>query len=274
MGLQRVGHAGTLDPPATGLLVILAGRATRLARFVGMLPKRYTGVIALGRETSTDDATGQLVGEPDDSWQACLPEELAAALRNVQGRTHQVPPAVSAKKVDGVRSYRRVRRGESPELRPAHVVIDRLRCDWFDRKQGEIHVDVLCSSGTYVRAIARDVGRELGTKAHLKVLRRTEIGAWNVDDAMTIGNRESATGNRTDFPLPIADSRSFRPLSEAVAHLPAIILPADEARRFSLGQKIPVTAEEGAVAVFDAGDLLGVAKLKDGILHPDVVLSG
>lgn len=262
--LQRVGHAGTLDPAATGLLVILAGRATRLARFVSMTPKRYTGVIRFGTETSTDDATGEPVGDADDSWRGRLPPEIDAALRNVQARTHQVPPAVSAKKVKGVRAYKRVRRGETPEMAPSHVVIDRLLCEFFDRKVGEVRVDVLCSSGTYVRAIARDVGRELGTKAHLASLRRTEIGPWKVADAMTI---DALADNEQP-------SRAFRPMSEAVAHLPAVILPADEAKRFTLGQKIPVTAQEGAVAVFDVGDLIGVADLRDGILHPDVVLSG
>jgi tRNA pseudouridine55 synthase len=231
------------------------------------MPKRYSGVIRFGMETDTDDAAGAQVGEADESWRPLLQPELEAALRNVQARTHQVPPAVSAKKVDGVRAYRRARRGETPELEPARVVIERLRCEWFDRAQGEVHIDVVCSSGTYIRAIARDVGRELGTKAHLASLRRTEIGAWKVDDAVTIGERGTGNGERTDLRL--------RPMSEAVALLPAVILPADEAKRFAQGQKIPVTGLEGPhVAVFDVGDLIGVAELKDGVLHPDVVLSG
>lgn len=265
LGESRVGHAGTLDPPATGLLVVLVGRATRLGRFVLDLPKRYSGVIRLGRETTTDDATGETVGETDDAWRARLPVEIEAALRNVQARTHQVPPAVSAKKVGGVRSYRRAARGEQPVLEPASVVIDRLRCEWFDRNAGEVHVDVVCSSGTYVRAIARDVGRELASKAHLASLRRTEIGAWKADDGLKV---------TADSRLLTVDRKQFRPMSEAVAHLPAVILPAEEARRFTLGQKIPAAAAEGSVAVFSASELLGVARLEDGVLHPDVVLSG
>jgi tRNA pseudouridine55 synthase len=242
--------------------VILAGRATRLARFVSLMPKRYSGVIRFGMETDTDDAAGAQVGDADESWRPLLQPELEAALRNVQARTHQVPPAVSAKKVDGVRSYRLARRGEAPALEPARVVIERLRCEWFDRAQGEVHVDVVCSSGTYIRAIARDVGRELGTKAHLASLRRTEIGAWKADDAVKLGELGTANGER------------LRPMSEAVALLPAVILPADEARRFCLGQKIPVTAIEGPhVAVFDVSDLIGVAELQDGVLKPDVVLA-
>jgi len=263
LGIKRVGHAGTLDPPATGLLVVLVGRATRLARFVSLMPKRYAGTIRLGSETSTDDAAGEIVGEPDDSWQARLPPEIDAALRNVQTQTEQLPPAVSAKKVDGVRAYRVARRGETPALKPARVVIERLRCEWYDRKTGEIHVDVVCSSGTYVRAIARDVGRELGSKAHLSSLRRTETGSWNVEQAVGLDALE-----------PSALSLRLRPMREAVSHLPAVILPAEEAKRFSLGQKIPVAAPTGAVAVFDAADLLGVAEQSDGVLHPDVVLAG
>src|SRR5205814_2045207 len=123
------------------------------------------------------------------------------------------------------------RRGETPALEPARVVIDRLRCEWFDRQAGEIHVDVICSSGTYVRAIARDVGRELGSKAHLASLRRTEIGPWKAAAAVLLSN---------------ADSTAMRAMPEALAHLPAVILPAEEARRFALGQKIPAAAPDGA----------------------------
>ena len=263
LGIRRVGHAGTLDPPATGLLVVLVGRATRLARFVSLMPKRYAGTIKLGSETTTDDAAGDMVGERDDSWQARLPPEIDAALRNVQTQTEQMPPAVSAKKVDGVRAYRVARRGETPALKPAKVVIDRLRCEWYDRKTGEIHVDVVCSSGTYVRAIARDVGRELGSKAHLSALRRTEIGRWKVEQ-----------GTALEALDPAALSLQLLPMREAVSHLPAVILPAEEAKRFALGQRIPASAPMGAVAVFDVADLLGVAELTDGVLHPEVVLVG
>ncbi|HEY2804585.1 MAG TPA: tRNA pseudouridine(55) synthase TruB [Gemmatimonadales bacterium] len=265
LGEGRVGHAGTLDPPATGLLVVLTGRATRLAQFVSMLPKRYSGVVRFGTETSTDDATGAVVGESDDSWRGRLQPELDAALRNVQGRTRQMPPAVSAKKIGGERAYRQVRRGEKPALEPASVVIERLRCEWFDRQSGEVHVDVVCSSGTYVRAIARDVGRELGTKAHLASLRRTEIGSWKVDDSLPL---------TVDGPPLTVDGKHFRPMSEAVAHLPAVLLPAEEAKRFTQGRKIPSPLPDGPVAVFSAAELLGVAKQSLGLLHPDVVLIG
>lgn len=241
----------------------MVGRATRLARFVSLLPKRYAGTIKLGSETNTDDATGDVVGDQDDTWQARLPPEIDAALRNVQTQTLQMPPAVSAKKVDGVRAYRVARRGETPALKPAKVTIERLRCEWYDRKTGEIHVDVVCSSGTYVRSIARDVGRELGSKAHLSALRRTEIGQWKVEQAVTMEAIEPATL-----------SLRLLPMREAVSHLPAVILPAEEARRFVLGQKIPAAAPVGSVAVFDVADLLGVAELSDGVLHPEVVLVG
>lgn len=283
LGNRRVGHAGTLDPPATGLLVVLVGRATRLARFIGLLPKRYAGVIRFGMETSTDDATGVLVGDTDDTWKARLPEEINAALRNVQARTHQTPPAVSAKKVDGERAYRMARRGETPLLEPAAVVIDRLRCDWFDRPQGEVHVDVICSSGTYVRAIARDVGRELASKAHLASLRRTEIGPWKVEAALTLDALADSQRLTADDTAPASavsrepsafSAPAMRSMREAVAHLPAVILPAEDARRFITGQKMPSEAPDGPVAVFDVADLLGVARQEAGVLHPDVVLVG
>jgi tRNA pseudouridine55 synthase len=263
LGIARVGHAGTLDPPATGLMVVLIGRATRLARFVGLLPKGYLGTIRFGTETTTDDAEGEAIGAGDATWRTTTRLELEAALREVAARTEQLPPRVSAKKVDGVRAWRRVRRGEEPALSPAAVRIHELALGRFDAEAGEADITVRCSSGTYVRAIARDVGRALGTQAHLKRLRRTAIGPWTVEEALPLAalTAESA-------------AQHLRPMREAVAHLPAVILPAEESRRFASGQRIPAQAPPGPVAVFGSDDLVGVADLQDGILHPDVVLVG
>lgn len=263
LGEQRVGHAGTLDPPATGLLVVLVGRATRLARFVGMLPKAYAATLRFGWETSTDDATGTVSGDVDAAWRGLDAARVTAAFAQVQQQPLQVPPPVSAKKVDGERAYHRVRRGEIPELDGAPVVIHDWRLLECDLEQGVVSFEVLCSSGTYVRAIARDVGRTLGTRAHLLALRRTAIGDWSVADAAPL-----------DRLTPEHAEGLLRPMSEAVQHLPAVILPHAEAARLCQGQRIEAGGyASGAVAVFDAGGLIAVAESRAGVLHPDVVLA-
>ena len=259
---RRVGHAGTLDPPASGLLVVLAGRATRLARFVGMLPKVYAGTLRFGWETSTDDATGRVADDLDHGWRDLDPAAIAAAFAQVQQQPLQVPPAVSAKKVDGERAYRRVRRGEVPDLVGVPVLIHDWRLLECDLDQGIVSFEVVCSSGTYVRAVARDVGRTLGTRAHLLALRRTAIGDWTVEDAAPL---DALAPGRADTLL--------RPMAEAVQHLPAVILPHAEAARLCQGQRIEAGGyASGAVAVFDASGLIAVAESRAGVLHPEVVL--
>ncbi|MFI5280411.1 MAG: tRNA pseudouridine(55) synthase TruB [Gemmatimonadales bacterium] len=267
LDISRVGHAGTLDPPATGLLVILVGRATRLARFVGLLRKRYTGTIRFGSETTTGDAEGEVVGERDESWRTKTRADVERALADVKAQEEQLPPPVSAKKVEGVRAYRRVRRGEMPVMKPVHVTIYEMQLASYDAATGEAAIEVECSSGTYIRSIARDVGRVLGTRAHLAMLRRTMIGPWKVEDAQQLRD--------VDAGLFAVRPETVRPMREAIAHLPAVILSADDARKLATGQKIPAPKDQaGPAAVFDAEGLIGVANVEDGLLHPDVVLVG
>jgi tRNA pseudouridine55 synthase len=185
----------------------------------------------------------------------------------VQGQEEQMPPPVSAKKVDGVRAYRRVRRGETPVMKPAHVTIFSLELSAFSPSAGEAVIEVECSSGTYIRSIARDVGRVLGTRAHLSSLRRTAIGPWKVEEAQQLGD--------VDAGLFAVKPEIVRPMREAVAHLPAVILSADDAKKLATGQKIAAPGETtGPAAVFDSAGLIGVANVEDGLLHPDVVLVG
>jgi tRNA pseudouridine(55) synthase len=260
---RRVGHAGTLDPPASGLLVVLVGRATRLARFVAMLPKRYGGTIRFGWETATDDAAGEPVGERDDSWRGRSAGEVEAALARVAARTEQMPPAVSAKKVAGRRAYRLARRGAVPPLSPAPIAIHALTLQRFDAATGLVEIAVECSSGTYVRAVARDVGRELGSRAHLAALRRTAIGRWRVEDAVTV---EHLGGSAFD-------AAWLRPMTEAVAHLPSFEVGPQAATRFRHGQPIEASGpRDGFAGVYHAGVLLGVAERRDACYHPAVGL--
>jgi tRNA pseudouridine55 synthase len=243
------------------------GRATRLARFVGLLRKRYTGTIRFGSETTTGDAEGEVVGELDESWRTKTRADIERALAEVKGQEEQMPPPVSAKKVEGVRAYRRVRRGEMPVMKPVRVTIFELRLASYDASTGEAAIEVECSSGTYIRSIARDAGRVLGTRAHLSALRRTAIGPWGVEQAQQLRD--------IDAGLFAVRPEIIRPMREAVAHLPAVILSADDAKRLATGQKIKAPEDTtGPAAVFDAAGLIGVANAQDGLLHPDVVLVG
>lgn len=256
-----MGHAGTLDPGATGLLVILVGRATRLARFVALLPKRYVGTVRFGVETTTDDADGEPVGGRDEGWRGRTPAEVAEALATVAAQPSQVPPPVSAKKVAGERAYRRVRRGERPEMRAVPAAVYEARVSAYDASAGEAVIEVACGAGTYLRAIARDVGRALGTRAHLSALRRVAIGRWRVEQAL--GLDALALG---DVPL--------QPMREAVAHLPVLDLGPDDARLLRHGRKIAATAgHDGPVAAVAAGKLIAVVELRDGCYVPLVGLA-
>ena len=185
-GQRRVGHAGTLDPMATGVLVVGLGHATRLLRFVQGQPKTYEATIRLGQGTLTDDAEGEIISAPGWQWDE---DALREAMRALTGPIQQVPSAVSAIRVDGVRSYARVRGGEDVTLAARPVVIDAFVLINGARPLPpvvDIDVRVRCSSGTYVRALARDLGERLGTAGHLTALRRTQIGGIGLEDCSAL----------------------------------------------------------------------------------------
>ncbi|MFZ5624686.1 MAG: tRNA pseudouridine(55) synthase TruB, partial [Gemmatimonadota bacterium] len=184
LGERSVGHTGTLDPFATGLLVVLVGRATRLARFVERRSKTYLATARLGVRTDTDDATGRVIDDAGRAPGTVSRDEVAAALAALTGTCAQRPPAYSAKKVQGERSYRLARRGAAPELAAVEVTVERLELAAFDPPH--VTFRAVVSAGTYVRAIGRDLGERLGTGAHLTALRREAIGDLRVEDAVPL----------------------------------------------------------------------------------------
>jgi tRNA pseudouridine55 synthase len=179
-GERSIGHLGTLDPFATGLLVLLIGHSTRLATFIDTEPKVYRATIRFGSETDTDDCTGTAIRE------AALPTSSAthAAIPALTGKIKQVPPAFSAKSVDGVRAYDAARRGEALDLQPADVEV--FGWDVNAERELEIDVTITCGTGTYIRALARDLGRMTDSAAHLTALRRIRSGPFDVGDAATL----------------------------------------------------------------------------------------
>lgn len=190
-GTRKVGHAGTLDPMATGVLVLGVNRATRLLGHLMLTEKGYLATIRLGATTSTDDAEGEpLVAADPASVAALVDDQIRASLSRFEGEIDQIPSAVSAIKVDGKRAYQRVRDGEQVELAPRRVTVHELRVDEI-RRPGDVpavDVDVLvrCSSGTYIRSLARDLGAGLGVGGHLTALRRTAVGPFTLEQAATL----------------------------------------------------------------------------------------
>ncbi|MDH4353173.1 MAG: tRNA pseudouridine(55) synthase TruB, partial [Actinomycetota bacterium] len=190
-GTRKVGHAGTLDPMATGVLVVGLGRATRLLGFLAAGDKDYRATIRLGEATVTDDAQGEVTAVV--SARGVGEREVREAVRGFVGVIQQVPSAVSAVKVDGERSYRRVRAGQDVQLAAREVTVARfdvLGVDRPDPARLDVEVEVSCSTGTYVRALARDVGAVLGVGGHLTALRRTRVGGFGVDEAATLDELE------------------------------------------------------------------------------------
>ena len=255
---RKVGHAGTLDPMATGLLLLGIGRATRFLTYLVGADKTYEATVRLGAETTTEDADGQIVAARGCRI-ADLPEaRLQEVLTALSGPIQQVPSAVSAIKVDGVRAYQRVRDGQDVELQARPVTIHELRLTAEPRKAiveadgtlsdspnsavQAVDIDILvsCSSGTYVRALARDLGRELGCGAHLTALRRTAVGPFDIDEAHTLADLSAQV--ETDASSPEPHGVTTLPLEEVGRRcFEQLALTEGEARALRYGQ--PLDAE-------------------------------
>src|SRR5215472_3977404 len=236
-GTKRVGHAGTLDPMATGVLVIGIEKATRLLGHLALTEKAYAATIRLGQSTVTDDADGEVLPHAGSAVRASdVPiEALRAAIVGLTGEIEQVPPKVSAIKVNGQRAYHLTRTGAAPELKARTVTVWRLEL-LAVRPAGDlldVDVDVICSSGTYIRAIARDLGATLGTGGHLTALRRTRVGPYTIDEARTLDE--------------LAEHFDYIPLAKAAAEaFPAVRL--DERETWLLSHGVSLAAPWRAAA--------------------------
>lgn len=251
IGIRKVGHAGTLDPMATGLLVMGVGRATRLLRFLGDMDKEYEGTARLGEETDTLDAEGETVRTaPVEVSEA----EVAAAMTGLTGEFRQRPPAYSAVKVGGRRLHREARAGRPLEAQPRTVRVDTFEVRGFDGRDVEFRAVV--SGGTYVRSLAADLGRRLGTGAHLVRLVRIRIGPFRLEDAS-----------------PPDASEALLPVERAVAHLPRMELTEDEAEAARHGRPLGPPDGPGFHAAVDPdGRLVGVFRDCGTRACPEVVL--
>jgi tRNA pseudouridine55 synthase len=255
LGVRRVGHAGTLDPFASGLLLVLVGRATRLSRFLVGMDKSYDGEIVLGIETTTHDVAGTVV-QRDEGWRGLDDDRVREGMAGLVGTIEQVPPVFSAKHVDGQRAYRLARRGDAPELAPEQVTVSQFA---LTARQGQrVAFETEVGSGTYVRALARDLGRRLGCGAYLGTLRRSAIGPFHVDDAVSMAD---------------VDVTRVRTPLDAVQHLARIDVDASQRDLVVHGRALEVpSGATGNVAVVYEGRLVAVATGAGDVLKPRVVL--
>ena len=257
LGTRRVGHGGTLDPFASGLLVMLVGRATRLAPYVVGLSKRYEGTIRLGVVTDSDDRTGS-VEATHDGWREIETARIEAAMSTLTGRIVQRPPVYSARKRDGERAYRMARRGQPVTLEAREVEVRVFSLT--SHAGSEVRFEAEVGSGTYIRSLARDLGEALGCGAHLEELRRTAVGPFAVTDAERLDTEAGA-------------SLTVRPPRDAVPHLPARELSADEYQAVRHGR--PIACDEataGPTALVSGERLAAIAEPEGEVLRPKVVL--
>jgi tRNA pseudouridine55 synthase len=243
-GTRKVGHAGTLDPMATGVLVLGIGRATRLLGYVMSGSKTYSATVRLGESRTTDDAEGEVTGGADPSGLA--ESAITAALGAFHGTIMQRPSAVSAIKVGGKRAYARVRAGEDVELAAREVTIEDLFLGTIERRDGFVDLDiqVTCGSGTYIRAIARDLGEALGVGGHLTALRRDAVGPFTIEGAATLAELTERFGV-----LPLADA--------ARALFPSIDADPETAAAVRFGRRLDLRLA-GVTALFDDGEFLAL----------------
>jgi tRNA pseudouridine55 synthase len=278
---RRIGHTGTLDPFATGVLVILLGKATRLSQFMTGVDKEYEAIIRLGYSTDTGDRTGNPIPGPSTKVHWTEPE-IESALQSLRGNIDQVPPMYSAKKVDGKKLYELARRGETVERKPVRVCIHELAAI---RPEGQLikdnldgtfdfHARVSCSSGTYVRTLAEDFGKRLYVGAHLAELRRTRVGDLRVEQAIKLDELKIHFAEESIGEVLL-------PPGTALSWLPSLHLSGEDVRRANHGREVNALERDWAdgesVRIYNAGEeLIAIGRYNASArsVHPQVVLGG
>ena len=252
---KSVGHTGTLDPLATGLLVMLVGRYTRFCDYLTASDKTYQAKIELGKSTSTDDAEGEVLESADVS--SITEEQVQMALVSLSGPQMQVPPLFSAISVGGERAYKKARRGESIELQARPVVIDSIHLDVF--KNPYVEITVRCSKGTYIRSLARDLGKKLGVPAHLADLRRIQSGSYDVTEAL----------QQSDLQKPELTLASLKTGIRSLRDLSKLEVDSSVAHRLRCGQRPQSEKKEGSIFLAHCGEeLVAMVKVEQGRLIP------
>ena len=252
---RKVGHLGTLDPAATGVLPVTVGKATRLAQFLPTHPKEYTGEIRLGWTTTTCDLEGTPTSDPVEV--TVDSRAVASAMETLTGTIEQIPPAFSAKKISGVAAHRLARRGIAVDLAPVRVDIERFEMVSFSPPVVGFHA--VCSGGTYIRSLARDLGTRLGTGAHLLSLRRIRSGGFIIANARALDE---------------ASVEDIIPSEQLLDHLDRTVVDTDDEIRVQNGSAVEVEVDTSPICIFNKrGQLIAVARAERGWAHPKVVLT-
>lgn len=277
---RRIGHTGTLDPFATGVLVVLLGKATRLSQFMTGVDKEYEAIIRLGYSTDTGDRTGNPIPGPSTEVRHWTEPEIEAALQSLRGNIDQVPPMYSAKKVEGKKLYELARRGETVERKPVRVCIHEFAAI---RPEGQLikdnldgtfdfHARVSCSSGTYVRTLAEDFGKRLYVGAHLAELRRTRVGDLRVEQAITLDELKIHFAEESIGEVLL-------PPGAALSWLPSLHLSGEDVRRANHGRELKALERDWPdgenVRIYNAGEeLIAIGRYDASArsVHPQVVL--
>lgn len=256
-GVRKVGHAGTLDPRASGVLVLCLGAATRLSEYLAARDKRYQALVRFGEATTTFDSDGDVT---QTGGAAPSPDSLQHALTGFRGRIEQIPPPFSAVKIQGRKAYQLARRGEPPLLAPRPIEIHRL--DVIDYTPPDLALDVECSAGTYIRTLAHDLGQTLGCGAHLRALRRTASGEFRLQDAVPLASLEAAFAVQPpEAPGATAGWRRYlRPAREALGGLPVVVLSPDQVHQLRNGGRLPSPSpSDGLAQALDGeGELIAI----------------
>ena len=255
-GIRRVGHAGTLDPTATGLLVVAIGPATRFLQYLPLEPKEYEAEITFGIETSTQDSEGEIVSQRE------VPPDLEQRLRDVlpqfKGLVKQIPPMHSAVKKEGKALYKYAREGKDVERNPRTIHIERISIQWVEGARAR--VVIICSGGTYIRTLAQDLGRAVGCGAYLSALRRTRVGKFSIDDAVALDK---------------VSEQDLLSLREALPPIPLVSLSDHQASDIREGRTVNVLqgpAGDMAGLLSPEGAIIGVARVLGNVLQPECVI--
>ena len=263
---EKVGHTGTLDPNATGVLPLLVGRGTKLSKYLINHDKTYIVTLKLGEKTDTADSEGKVIEKKEVSKEVFSKEKLLQTFSNFTGKILQIPPIYSAIKVNGKKLYEYARKGQEVEIKPRQIEIYKISLIEINQIANTIEFEVSCSKGTYIRSLCEDIAKELNTVGYMKELRRVQVGEFLIKDSITVEDLQKNEDNK-DFILS-----HFIDLQKYFAKFRIIELSQEEARKFLNGVKLSSNKENGIYRVQSENKLIGTGILENNKLRRDIII--
>lgn len=264
---EKIGHTGTLDPNATGVLPLLIGKGTKISKYLIEHDKTYTAVLKLGIKTDTSDITGNIIEEKQVNQDAILETKIEAVLSSFIGKQEQYPPMYSAIKVKGKKLYEYAREGKQVEIQPRTIEIYDIKLDKYNELEKEITFTVLCSKGTYIRTICENIAEKLGTIGCMKDLERVQVGRFKVEDAITIQQLKDNKDNKEFL------NKNIITFEDIFKDKPKIIMEDNQLELFLNGVKITKKLEDNIYMIYDnRNNFIGIGTIKNNLLKRDVIL--